>query len=237
MSKWAVEIWNLEMVTLKKLFLASWFAGSSTLLPDFVSEDLTNKKVVFIPTAGGYEMPDEDRAGLDFFNEKDKEALEQLGMVVEVLEVSTASFKEVKKSIVNADCLFVCGGSTFFLMQELKRKGADNLIVQHIEQGKLYMGTSAGSLLLQKQIVVADVETHDFAPELKGDCSGLGYLDFCMYVHYGGNFWGNDDESIAKYYSGLNCQTLADNQAVTVKGDQVEIVTAPENSVPSLEVE
>ena len=221
---------------MKKLFLASWFAGSSTLLPDFVKEDLTGKKVVFIPTAGRYEMSEEDRAGLDFFNEKDKEALEELGMVVEVLEILTASYEEIENRIVNADCLFVCGGSTFFLIQELKRKGADKLMMQHIDQGKLYIGTSTGSILLQKQIVVDDVETHEFAPELNGDCSGLGYLDFCLYVHYGGNFWGNDDESIAKYYSGFNYQTLADNQAVTVEGDQVEIMTAPEDCVPSFEV-
>ena len=75
----------------RRLFLASWFAGSATLLPDFASEDLTGKKVVFIPTAIMYEMSDDERAVYNYINGLDKAALENIGFIVEELEVSTAS--------------------------------------------------------------------------------------------------------------------------------------------------
>lgn len=221
---------------MKKLFLASWFAGAATLLPNFVKSDLTGKKVVFIPTAGLHKMSDEERNGLDFVNNADKEALKNLGFVVEDLEIVNETSETIEKNISNADCIFVCGGNTFFLMQELKRKGADKMISRHIEQGKLYIGTSAGSALMQKDFIVDGVDDPALAPDLSGDFSGLGYIDFYLYVHYGGHYWGDDDESIAKYYAHLNYKKIGDNQAVTVEGEKIEIVTAPESCVPTIDV-
>ena len=212
---------------MKKLFLASYFAEASSLLPGLVGDDLTGKRVVFIPTAGLHEMSEKDREMLDYINKTDKEALQNLGLIVEELEVSSQPYKEIEKNILEADCIFVCGGSTFFLLQELKRKGVDKLISQHIENGKLYMGTSAGSLLAQKDIVADGVDDPKFGPELNGDFSALGFIDFYLYVHYGSHYWGNDDEYIRKYYSELNYEKLSDKQAVTVDGDKIEIVTAP----------
>ena len=212
---------------MKKLFLASYFAGAASLVPDFVKEDLRAKTVVFIPTAGLHEMSEQDRQALDYINKTDKEALQSLGLVVWELEVSSEPYEVIEKSISNADCIFICGGSTFFLMQELKRTGADKLIVQHIEKGKLYMGTSAGSIIVQKDIVADGVDDPKFGPDLDGDFSALGMIDFYLYVHYGSHYWGDDDEYIDKYYSKLNYKKLNDKQAVTVDGDKVEIVTAP----------
>jgi dipeptidase E len=215
-----------------KLFLASWFASSAGLLPNFTGEDLTGKKVVFIPTAGLHEMPDEYREGLNFVNDADKEALENLGFVVEDLDVSSETSEAIEKSISNADCVFVCGGNSFFLMQELKRKNADKMISRHVKQGKLYMGTSAGSVLMQKNLIDDGIDDPTFGADLNGDFSGLGFIDFHLFVHYGHNYFGNDDECFDKYYANLTCIKIADNQAVTVKGEKVEVVTAFESCIP-----
>jgi len=212
---------------MRKLFLASYFAGAASLLPEFAGEDLTGKRVVFIPTAGLHEMSDQDREALDYINQTDKEALQDLGLIVEELEVSRESSEVIEKSISKADCIFICGGSTFFLLQELKRKGADRLISQHIEKGKLYMGTSAGSLIAQKDIVADGVDDPKFGPELHGDSSALGFIDFYLYVHYGSHYWGDDDAYINQYYAKLNYKKISDKQAVTVNGEKIEIVTAP----------
>jgi dipeptidase E len=219
---------------MKKLFLASWFAGCASLLPDFAGENLTGKKVVFIPTAGSYQMSDEERKGLDFINNADKEALQNLGLVVENLEILNETPEIIEPAITNADCIFVCGGNTFFLMQELKREGADKMISKHIEQGKFYMSTSAGSVLMQKDFIADGVDDPKLAPDLKGDFSGLGFIDFYLYVHYGGNYWGNDDECISKYYAGLNYKKIRDNQAVVVDGEKIEVITAPESDIPAI---
>ena len=211
---------------MKKLFLTSWFAGVADLLPSFVKEDLTGKRTVFIPTAGLHEMSVEDRAALDEINAADKATLQKHGLIVEELEISSASGEAIKTGIFNADCIFVCGGSTFYLLQELKRTGALQLILEHIKNGKLYMGTSAGSLIAQKDIIADGVDDPKFGPDLNGDFSALGFIDFYLYVHYGSHYWGDDDEYIRKFYSKLDYIKLTDKQAVTVYGDKIEIVTA-----------
>ena len=222
---------------MKKLFLASWFAGSANLLLNFISEDLNGKKVLFIPTASSYEMMAEEREVYDFINKLDKEALEKLGFVVEVLEIMDKSVEVIEKSFFTTDGVFVCGGNIFFLMQELKRKGVDKLISRHIEQGKLYMSTSAGSVLMQKDFIDDGIDDSTFAPALKGDYSGLGFIDFYLFVHYGRNYFGDDKATFNKYYAHLDCIRIDDNQAVIVDGEKIEIVNAPKSCIPNFETE
>ena len=174
---------------MRKLFLASYFTEVASLLPDFIKEELAGKNVAFIPTAALHE---EEAPYID----TDRAALQELGLIVEDLEVSNASYEVIEKNISNADYIFVDGGNTFFLLQELRRKGADKLIAQHIEKGKLYMGTSAGSLLVQKNIIANDGDNPELGPGLDSDFSALSIIDFYLYVHYGHNYYGNDDECI-----------------------------------------
>ena len=211
---------------MKKLFLASYFTGVAELLPDFVGEDISGKKVVFIPTAALYPWVGEEKADLDELVSTDRAALQSLGLIVEELDIASACSEAIEKTIANTDYIFVCGGDSFYLMQELRRKGADKLIIEHIKKGKLYMGTSAGSLIMQKDIVDDGIEKPEFAPDLNGDFSALGIIDFYLYVHYGSHYWGDDDEYIRKFYDKLNYVKISDKQAVTVNGDGIQIVTA-----------
>jgi len=212
---------------MKKLFLASSFAGTASLLPEFAGGNLAGKRAVFIPTASSHEMSDQEREILTFVNSADKEALQKLGLVVEDLEISIKPYEVIEKSISNADCILVGGGSTFFLLQELKRNGVDKLISQHIKKSKLYIGSSAGSLLMQKNIVADGMDAPNIGSELNGDFSALGFIDFYLYVHYGSHYWGDDDERFNEYYAKLDCKKLSDKQAVTIDDERIEIVTAP----------
>ncbi|MCL2663325.1 MAG: Type 1 glutamine amidotransferase-like domain-containing protein [Oscillospiraceae bacterium] len=203
---------------MKKLFLASSFDGVASLLPGFIGEDLSGKKVAFIPTAGKLEEN-------TFYVDADRKALEELGLIVEDLDVSSVLCDEAKDRINNSDYLFVCGGNTFFLLQELKRRGIDKLVIEHINKGKPYISTSAGSLIMQKKIINDNADRVEDAPDLKGDFSALSIIDFYIYVHYGHNYYGNDDECIDKYYSNLELIKINDKQVVTVTGEKVEVLS------------
>jgi dipeptidase E len=109
---------------MKKLFLASYFSGVAKLLPEFTGNTCSGKKVVFIPTASIVEK-------VNFYVGADKKALEKLGLVIDELEISKAAPDEIKTKINNADYIFVEGGNTFFLLQELKRTGTDKLIIEN----------------------------------------------------------------------------------------------------------
>ena len=211
---------------MKKLFLASIFAEVAELLPDFMGEDVSVKKALFITTAALYPWAGEEKDTLDEIIGTDRDALQSLGLLVEELDVASVSAETIEKGIANTDYIFACGGDSFYLLQELRRKGTDKLIIKHINKGKLYMATSAGAIILQKDIVDDGIEKPEFAIGLNGDFSALGIIDFYMYVHYGSHYWGDDDECICKFYDKLNYVKISDKQAVTVNGDDVQIVTA-----------
>jgi dipeptidase E len=206
---------------MKKLFLSSYFSGVAKLLPDFTNNTCFGKKVVFIPTASIVEK-------VTFYVEADKKALLKLGLVIDELEISTASHGEIETKIADADYIFIEGGNTFFLLQELKRTGADELIIKHINEGKLYIGASAGSMIASKDIEYAKYMDSPKAAQGLGDnFAALGVVDFYVVPHCANfPFKKAAEKIISKYSDTLDLRPISNNQVVSVEGEKVEILTA-----------
>jgi len=113
-----------------------------------------------------------------FYVAAGKEALEKLGLLVDELEISTATKEEIAGKLQGNDYIYVTGGNTFFLLQELKRTGADKIITEQIKSGKPYVGESAGSIALSRNIeYVKDMDDLTAASTLDS-FSSLGLIDF-----------------------------------------------------------
>jgi dipeptidase E len=206
---------------MKKLFLSSYFSGVASLFSVFTDNTCSGKQVVFIPTAS---IPEK----VTFYVGADKKTLRKLGMIVDELDVSSASHDEITAKINGADYVFVEGGNTFFLLQEMRRSGADKLIIDHINQGKVYIGASAGSMIVSKDIeYVKHMDKPEAAPDLLGDFSALSLIDFCIVPHCSDFPFKKSAEKIIKEYSGkLDLYPISNNQAVIVDGDIIEVITA-----------
>ncbi|MFV0395498.1 MAG: Type 1 glutamine amidotransferase-like domain-containing protein [Coprobacillaceae bacterium] len=162
---------------MEKLFLASLFKDVKKQFMDFVDEPLEGKTVTFISTAA---IPD----NLNFHVKYSMRLLRKMGLNVEELEVSTASSEEIKSKLSNNDYIFVNGGNTFFLLQELKRSGADTILKEEINSGKLFIGESAGAMILAPNIEYgAAMDKVKDAPLLE-DYNGLDVIDFYPVPHY-----------------------------------------------------
>jgi dipeptidase E len=222
-EKQAVEQLKQYLPTLKrwekKLFLASYFSPVAKLFVEFTQNTCAGKKVAFIPTAS---IPEK----VTFFVDGDRKALGKLGLIIDELEVSNASQKEIEDKITGADYIFVAGGNTFFLLQELKRSGADRLIVEHIGKGKPYVSTSAGSIIVSKDIeYVKYMDSPATAPDLNGNFSGLGIVDFYTVPHcINFPFKKAAEKIISEYGNRLDLRPVHNKQAIAVKGSQIETV-------------
>ncbi|MDR2081286.1 MAG: Type 1 glutamine amidotransferase-like domain-containing protein [Campylobacteraceae bacterium] len=205
---------------MKKLFLASYFSGVANLLADFASGSYEGKKVAFIPTAS---IPEK----VTFYVDADKKSLAKLGLIVDELEIAKASQDEIVGKLDNADYIFVEGGNTFFLLQELKRTGADKLIAEHISRGKIYIGASAGSMIAAKNIEYAKyMDNPEIAKDLNDDFSALGIVDFYIVPHYANFPFKKAAEKIINLYSDkLDLRPISNNQVVIVNGGKVETLT------------
>ena len=201
---------------MKKLFLSSSFADVAALLPRFEKE-LAGKTVSFIPTASTVEK-------VTFYVQAGKKALERLGMKIDVLELVWESSDTILRKIAANDCIYVSGGNTFFLLQELKRTGADAAIVRAVQSGKLYIGESAGSIVASKNIEYAKaMDPIAKAPELT-NFDALGLTDFYTVPHARNfPFKKAAKKIIDEYSASLDLLAIANDEAISVEGDTVRI--------------
>ena len=202
---------------MKKLILVSMLYQVTDLVQT-ITPELEGKTVTYIPTAGIAE----DVEGMV---EEETSTLESLGMMVDVLEVSSASYDSIVNSLTKNDVIFVGGGNTFFLLQELRRSGADQILIREVEKGKLYIGESAGSIITCPDIgYCADMDSPEKAPNLT-DYTGLDLVDFYIVPHIGNEEMGEAAEkAVEKYGSELELKAITDEQVILVEDGRVEIL-------------
>ena len=202
---------------MKKLFLASSFKDVASLLPDFAKEELKGKTVTFIPTAS---IPE----SVKFYVGSGKKALEKLGLTVEELELTKATAKEVSNKLCKNDYIYITGGNTFFLLQELRKSGADKIIRDQIDSGKLYIGESAGSMIVSPNIEYAKgMDNYKKAPELES-FTALSIVDFYPLPHHTNfPFKKAVEKIISEYESELKLYPISNSQAILVNGENIAI--------------
>lgn len=104
-----------------RLFLTSYFAETAPLFEKFVNPWIRDRKVLFIPTAGNTE---EYRG----YIEEGMQCFRAMGYEVHVMDAAETDEAEAVRRISGTGFLYVSGGNTFYLMQELRRKHLTELI-------------------------------------------------------------------------------------------------------------
>ena len=95
----------------------------------------SNPNLLFISIASS--NPDEYFKGI-------KDVFSKLGCNVSHLDINK-SYDEIKDSILNTDIIYVGGGNTKHLMEVLKDKKIDELLIEAYNKGIVCSGLSAGS--------------------------------------------------------------------------------------------
>lgn len=202
---------------MKKIILVSMFQTVSYILKA-VEPNLKDKTITYIPTACNVEK-------LGFFLKLGKWSLKRTGVTVDELDISTSSAEEIRHKLRKNDYIFVAGGNTFYLLQEMKRTGADKLIIEEVNKGKLYIGESAGAIIAASDIEYSSaMDSKEEAPDLE-EYSGLGLIDFYVVPH--SQNWGFDKavkEIVKAYSEALDLRVIRDSQAILIKDNKVEIL-------------
>ncbi|MFD1216046.1 peptidase E [Microbulbifer celer] len=204
---------------MREIFLSSSFADVTDLFVKFSGGNHDGQRVTFIPTASLTEE-------VTFYVRAGREALEKLGLIVDELEISTATSEEIESRLENNDYIYITGGNTFFLLQELKRTGSDKLITDHIKSGKKYIGESAGSIILSRNIeYVKGMDDFSAAPKI-GSFSSLGLVEFYPVPHYTNfPFKESVERIISSYEDELDLLPISNTQAIIVNDNEYEVWT------------
>ena len=132
---------------------------------------------LFIGTASHDSMP--------YFNSFRKTYTSVFDIKAEVglMVYGEMSVEKIADKIAKADCIYIGGGDTVYMLDRWKELGVDKMIVQAYEDGKIICGLSAGAICW-----FADMYT-DYEI-MRGQSSeyvlkkGLGVLDGTMCPHY-----------------------------------------------------
>ncbi len=203
---------------MKKLFLTSVFAKTAKEFKKFYGET-NGKSAVLIPTAAKAD------GGGTIYVKRQRRALEKLGIKACMLDISVAESNEITAKLLNSDIIYIGGGNTFYLLQELKRSGADMIIREQIALGKAYIGESAGAVVAAPRIdYIEDMDKRDAAPNLS-DCSALGLVDFYPLPHMNSFPFKRASHMIAEKHSNdLKLLPITNRQAVCVGGNEIKIL-------------
>ena len=149
--------------------------------PDFKSKVLAlfdkpvgSIKLLYITTAIDGERGDKSWADAEY------KSILALGILEENIREYKISNKRI--DLTAFDAIYVLGGNTFYLMNKIRKFGFDEQIRNAIEKGILYIGSSAGSIVLGTTLKPAEIYG-DIPIVDKQDYEGLGIADGAIIPH------------------------------------------------------
>ena len=170
------------------IFLCSYFAEVASKINEVI--DFQGKHVVFIDTAAKFEE-------VNFYVDEAVEILENFGSKLRHLDVSCAQSlavpvsekdelfcnDEILSAISQCDIIYISGGNTFYLLNELRKSRVWQAIKNAVKAGKIYIGESAGATVAAPDTRYATLMDENSAKT--SDFTGLNLVDFCVVPHFG----------------------------------------------------
>ena len=200
------------------MILTSSLYESIELVKKFLDKNTESKEILFIPTATNV---DEYKKYIHLT----QKAFEDFGYEVENFDVSIFSEEIAKEKLSEAKTVFISGGNTFYLLQELKRKNLTSYLKERIENGLLYIGESAGSVIAAPDIEYASiVDDKTLATELD-DYTGLNLVDFYIVPHFEEEpFVESSRNTVELYKDKLDLKLINNKEAILVENNNFRIV-------------
>nr|WP_146999061.1 Type 1 glutamine amidotransferase-like domain-containing protein [Leptotrichia trevisanii] len=206
------------MIFLKNMILTSSLYESIELVKKFLDKNTESKKILFIPTATNV---DEYKKYIHLT----QKVFEDFGYEVENFDVSVFSEEIAKEKLSEAKIIFISGGNTFYLLQELKRKNLIPYLKERIENGLLYIGESAGSVIAAPDIEYASiVDDKTLATELD-DYTGLNLVDFYIVPHFEEEpFVESSRNTVELYKDKLDLKLINNKEVILVENNNFTII-------------
>ena len=160
-----------------KLLLTSAGITTQTIANKLLElADGSNTKVGFITTAANAEPGNKDWYINQILN------LQKYGFDwIDFIDPSAADI-DWKTRLQEVGIIFVSGGNTFHLLNQARKTGFDIWLKENIEN-IVYVGVSAGSIIVTPSIGIAPIDNGDDNTPGITDLAGLHFIDFEVSPH------------------------------------------------------
>lgn len=164
---------------MKRLFLTSQVQYVASDIGDKVDSKI-KQNAVFIITA----IQDKVHTNLEW-HYLNKSSLEDVGFKFDVYDLTGKSQATLKRDLSGYHSMYVEGGNSFYLLQESQKSGFIPLVREKVEQGMVYISTSAGSVIAGPSIEPVRQDSRAIlAPDLL-NTEGFNLVDFVVMPHWG----------------------------------------------------
>lgn len=195
-----------------KLLLTSKAFGNETInkkMKENIKIDIKEARLLFIPTAlGGLYSYDKYLPEVINFGFKKENII--------IFNEKNAS----QYTNLDIDVIYVCGGNTFTLLKLIKECKFDKEILNYLKKGVIYIGRSAGSHLMSKNI--KHVENFDDNDVGLDKFDAIGILNGIIFCHY--------TEDRRKFYertlkeNKYNVYKITDEELIRINGKEVTVI-------------
>lgn len=144
---------------------------------------------------------------------------------IDIVDLLALSIEEVEKRLANKDVIFVIGGNTDYLMSVYQKTGFDKLLPILLET-KVYVGSSAGSMVVGKRISAAAYKLI-YGEDSKWDIDEyVGLADLSIMPHLDSPHFPNRAESLLEAAGSFDGKVygLRDDSAVVIDGDDIQTI-------------
>jgi dipeptidase E len=210
-----------------KLFLTSLWLLPAFCEPfaELVGKPLDQIRVALIENGADDEPGEEPK-----WVKKARASLTDVGVTVTQVDLRKYTGRnnnhdELKALLADHDVIWVGGGNTFYLNWILRDSGAAEIITELVNNGKVYAGGSAGSIVAGPTVRgFEDADDASFAPELVPD--GMHFTDIVVVPHWGRSDYGAvmqniNDQLVSK---GYKTQPLTDREVLLIDGAELRVI-------------
>ena len=209
---------------MKRLFLTSSV--------NFVAQDIAKKinqknlKLAFITT------PTEVEEGDLQWLKDDRQSLVNAGFLVTDYTITDKSREDIENYLKDFDVIYMSGGNTFYFLKKIQESNCADVIRDFVKNGKIYIGTSAGSVVAGPDILpTRNLEKFNKVPKLE-DYKSLGLVNFIIMPHWGSESFKNRyiNERLEHSYGEQYLLILIPNDSyVMVDDNRFEIIKVKQN--------
>jgi dipeptidase E len=163
------------------------------------------------------------------FFEKVENTILENGYSLEKFDIEGKSKDEMLNFFKDKNVIHVEGGNTFYLLKAIRESGFAEVLKELLNEGKIYIGTSAGAYIMCPTIEVANWnETGRDRFELT-DFSALNYVPFVLKVHYKDEAESSVKEKIKTLKYPL--KILRDGQGILVEDEKYTFIGGNETNL------
>lgn len=193
-----------------KLLLTSTGLSSENVTKkfQFFLLDPISTKVAIITTAA----QDKEK---NKYSQLAKKQFKDLGFLnVDFIDLET----EPSRDLSSYKVIYVCGGNTFKLLKYTRKANFDTAIKDLLKRGGVYIGVSAGSIIVGPSIDIANEVDSDLNDVNLEDLTGFNITNVIMFPHYSPEI----EDQVLKFEKkyGVTVDRIDNSQAILIDGGQ-----------------